>query len=307
MYNKIVFNEKGGGIQMKMRTFNRVVAALLCCALLLPNFTGLVTAADSVSVSPQSVLTNTKWVPVSDPFASGEIPAFDTKGKVTPNALVMDCGNGVTNDAAKSYMKMVTGASASETVTYMSKLQGAGFTRTGYQIRKADTAGNNNIFYRFLSPNKNYVLTVYYLHAYKEVRIIADTAEDIVKSFSTGFTYVSQTNEVAQPMMTLYGLSMSPNGYDITSKTAYSTGARNCGALVVIRMPDNSLFINDGGDVQQWSDEVCADFMTFCRELTGKKEGERLSSTPGSFPMPTPTILTAFPGSLPNITIRSTF
>lgn len=56
---------------MKTRSLKRVVAALLCMALLVPNFTGLVTAVDSVnSVAPQSVLTNTKWVPAANPFAS---------------------------------------------------------------------------------------------------------------------------------------------------------------------------------------------------------------------------------------------
>ena len=259
---------------MRYRHRQRILAVVLCFALLLPNFAGLVAAAPAVNA--QSVMTNSKWVPVSDPFASGEIPSYQTKGTISSEALVMDGGNGITNDGAKSYMKLVTGTSATEMITYVSTLQKAGFTRTTSRILQADAAGNNNLFYHFLSPNKNYTLTVYYLHAYKEVRIIVDTAEDMVKSFSGGFVYQSTTNEVAQTMMTMYGLSMSPNGYDNTSKTAYRTGARNCGALVVIRMPDNSLFINDGGDIEQWSDEFCEEFMTFCCELTGKSEGEKV-------------------------------
>ena len=261
---------------MRYRHFHRLLAVLLCFALLLPNFASLAVAAPTAEA--RSVRTNSKWVPVSDPFASGEVPAYQTNGSVTPDALVMDCGNGVTNDGAKSYMKMVLNTSASETMTFILTLQNAGFTRTASQVRKADAAGNNNIFYRFLSPNKNFVLTVYYLHAYKEVRIIVDTAEDIVKDYSGGFVYVSETNESAQAAMVMYGLSMSPNGYDgpLTSTEYNSTGTRNCGTLMVIRMPDNSLFINDGGDIQQWNDEVCADFMKFCRELTGKSEGEKV-------------------------------
>ena len=269
---------------MKTRSLKRVVAALLCMALLVPNFTGLVTAVDSVhSIAPQSVLTNTKWVPATNPFASGEVPTYLTiNGSkwADTNVLVYDCGNGLTNDGAKSYMKLVTGTTSAEFLAYVNTLTAAGFTRTGSKVLQADETGLNNQFYRFLSPKKEganqYLLTVYFLEPYHEVRIIADTAEDMVKSFSAGYIYNSATNEVAQPMMTMYGLSMSPNGYDNTTKTAYNTNARNCGALIVIRMPDNSLFINDGGDIEQWSDEVCADFMKFCRELTGKQEGEKV-------------------------------
>lgn len=258
---------------MKNRWFKQFVAMMLCLAMILPNLTGLATAVQTPSA--QSVQTNTKWTPVSDPFASGSIPAYLTAGTVSAEALKCDCGNGLTNDNAKSYMKLVTGTTENEFGLYLDSLSAAGFTRTYNSVQPADESGNN-IFYRFLSPNKDFVLTVYYTEGYKEVHIIADTAEDIVKSFSAGFVYESTTNEMAQTMMTMYGLSMSPNGYDNTTKTAYSTGARNCGALIIIRMPDNSLFINDGGDVDQWSDDACADFMTFCRELTGKGEGEKV-------------------------------
>ena len=100
---------------MEKRFFHRLLAVILCFSLLLPNFCSLATAVSPQQ--PQSVQTNSKWVPVSDPFASGEIPVYQTKGSVTPNALVMDCGNGVTGDGAKSYMKMVLNSSATEMLT----------------------------------------------------------------------------------------------------------------------------------------------------------------------------------------------
>lgn len=75
---------------------------------------------------------------------------------------------------------------------------------------------------------------------------------------------------VTTPMMVMYGLSMATNGYDGQYSTSiYKEQRRNCGALLVIRMPDNSLFIHDGGDIQQWSDDACDEFLAFCRELTG--------------------------------------
>lgn len=251
---------------------------MLCFALLLPNFTGIVGAADLSSADPQSVRTNSKWVPVSDPFAAGEIPAYQTAGKVTPNALVTDCGNGVTRDQAKSYLKMVTGTTDLEFLAFKAAMVSAGFTITA--SRNMPGSQDYNLYYRFLSPDKNYIVTAYYIAKLGEgeAHIVADTGEDAVKSFSTGFVYNSKTNEVAQTMMTMYGLSMSQNGYDgqLTTSAYNDDLKRNCGALIVIRMPDNSLFVNDGGDVQQWSDEACADFMAFCRELTGKQEGEKV-------------------------------
>lgn len=209
---------------MKMRSFNRIVAVMLCVACLIPNFTGLAEAIGLASAAPRSVQTNSKWVPVSDPFAAGEIPAYQTVGAVTPNALVTDCGNGVTRDQAKSYLKMVTGTTDLEFLAFKTAMVNAGFSITA--ARNLPGSQDYNLFYRFLSPNKNYVVTAYYAAKLGEAHIVADTGEDAVKSFSTGFVYDSQTNEVAQPMMTLYGLSMSPNGYDISTTTSYGTGVQ---------------------------------------------------------------------------------
>lgn len=242
---------------------------------LLPDFTSLVNAVGNDQSQPSRTVST--WTPVSNPFKSSEIPAYLTaQGTVSAEALEYDCGNGITGDGAKSYMLLVENTKFSEFYMYINALNQAGFTRTFQRTVAADETGLNNAFYRFLSPQKNYVLSVYFLEPYHEVRIIVDTAEDMVKEFSGGFVYKSDTNEMTQPMITMYGLSMSPNGYDITTQSAYNTGARNCGALVVIRMPDNSLFINDGGDIEQWNDDACADFMNFCRQLTGKLPGEKV-------------------------------
>ncbi len=259
---------------MKTSLFKRMLALLLCLTMLLPNLTGLARAADTESSDPSQPSgesqKETGWVPV-DPE---DIPVYSTASGKVSQELECECGNGLSRDGAQSHMTMVTGTNETEYRSYLTVLEEAGFTKT-FENSIAAQSGNN-LFSKWLSPKKDYVLTVYYTPVYGEVHIIADTAEDMVKSFAGGFVYQSTTGEVAQPMVAMYGLSMSPNGYDITTETAYNTGARNCGALIVIRMPDNSLFINDGGDLQQWSDETCADFMEFCRELTGKSEGERV-------------------------------
>lgn len=262
---------------MKHSTFKRLLALLLCFAMLLPNMTGLVYAleTDNGSAKPSEQQTEPKeepWVPV----VPQDIPAYDTVGKKSEE-LICDDGNGLSQDGAKSYFRMVTGTNVTEFNAYLTKLTGAGFEKRAESRLDSNTVGEQNTYTRWLSPEGNYVLSVYYTPDYNEVKIVADTGEDAVKSFTDGFVYESTTGETAEVMMTMYGLSMSSNGYDITTtKTEYNLNRRNCGTLVVIRMPDNSLFVNDGGDIEQWSDEACADFLAFCREITGKKEGEKV-------------------------------
>ncbi|MBQ9762505.1 MAG: hypothetical protein IJV82_05445 [Oscillospiraceae bacterium] len=261
---------------MKNSAIKRFLALLLCFAMLLPNLTGLAFAAEQRDTETQQFTAQSdseekKWVPA----VPTDIPAYD--GGLVSEELVTECGNGLTQDNAKSYFRMVRETTLEQFNAYLTKLAENQFTKMAENTLPALQAGQNNISTRWLSPKGDYVLTVYYTPDYQEVKIVADTAEDIVKYFSGGFVYESATNETAEVMMTMYGLSMAPHGYDTTStKTEYDLKMRNCGAMIVIRMPDNSLFINDGGDLQQWSDEVCADFMDFCRKVTGKTEGEKV-------------------------------
>ena len=259
---------------MKQVPFKRVIAVLLCFAVLLPNLTGLAAAADTDTGSSQTgqqTEQENAWVPV----VPTDIPAYDTAG-VASEELICDCGNGLSQDNAKSYFRMVTGTNLTEFEAYLAKLADNGFTKTAENRIAGNAAGTENISTRWLSPNQDYVLTVYFTPDYSEVKIVADTGEDIVKSYAAGFRYAGG-EAVTSVMMTMWGLSMAPNGYDTTTtKPEYDTKRRNCGAAIVIRMPDNSLFINDGGDLQQWSDEACADFLEFCRQITGTGEGEKV-------------------------------
>lgn len=75
----------------------------------------------------------------------------------------------------------------------------------------------------------------------------------------------------------MWGLSTSPSGYHIdTSVAGGNTGRENNGVLLIIRMKDNSLFFYDGGILAQMSDAESAELLAFCRELTGKKVGEKM-------------------------------
>jgi hypothetical protein len=130
-----------------------------------------------------------------------------------------------------------------------------------------------NSFGSYLAPDGSYRVYTYHFPGYSETRIIIDTEERTV----SGFTYEPQTGVTVEPKLVLWGLPMSINGYGYGERVSENHfDQRNCGAMVVIRMPDNSLFINDGGDVQQWNDEACDKFVEFCRELTGTPTGEKM-------------------------------
>jgi hypothetical protein len=91
-----------------------------------------------------------------------------------------------------------------------------GFVKQSENRLAAQASGKENISTRWMSPEENYILTVYYTPDYNEVKIVADTAEDIVKIYPAGFRYEGG-RAVTTTMMTMYGLSMSPNGYDNTT------------------------------------------------------------------------------------------
>ncbi len=182
-----------------------------------------------------------------------------------------DCGNAVANDGSKSYLRIIQNTTEQEYLSYCSKLRQLGYTAVMYNKTIAADEGYN-CFSSFISPDNIYKIYTYFFPYFGETRIIVDTQSDTV----TGFNYTSETGESVEPLICMYGLSMSENGYSNSTTTDYSTGKVNSGALTVIRMPDNSLFLHDGGALDQWDDQACDEFLQFCRDLTGKGEDEKI-------------------------------
>ena len=199
---------------MKTSITKRLLAMLLCLSMLLPNLTGLAAATDTETILSTPNKQESEWKPAvmteEDCF-----PDYDTTGGSVSKLLTNDCGNGVSQDNAKSYFRMATNTNLTEFNAYLAKLTGEGFVMQSRTELAAATAGNNNISTRWLSPEKDYVLTVYFTPDYEEVKIVADTGENIVKDYAAGFSYEGG-EAVTTPMMTMYGLSMAPNGYDYT-------------------------------------------------------------------------------------------
>jgi hypothetical protein len=254
-----LFLEKifGGETEMKRsndRTFRRLFALLLCIATLLPMLPAPITAQAATTVSG---MTNVQSVvdQVRGLYSGG------TKS----NSLEMDCGNGLSGNGEKTYMTIVTGTSASNFSSFQTKLKNAGYTvKSEWTIQSNSSKPNS--FGSYLSPDGSCKVYTYFLPDYSETRIIVDTQSHTVE----GYQYVPQTGKTVEPKMAMWGVNVN------TANIKKTNEWMNCGGMIVIRMSDNSLFLYDGGDNEQWGDEACDGFLEFCRELTGTAEGEKM-------------------------------
>lgn len=239
---------------MKMnvsKAMRRFFAFLLCASMLLP-----LIPAQAMAVSQTEI---------------SKVLGYYSGGTKS-NTMEYDCGNGVTRGGDKSYLTVVTGTKVSHFTAFQTNLKNAGYTVQSERT-VASNASDPNYFGSYLAPDGSYRVYAYHFPGYSETRIIVDTEQRTVK----GFDYEPQAGVSVEPKYVLWGLPMSLNGHGAGEKVSEDHfDQRNCGAMVVIRMPDNTLFINDGGDVQQWNDEACDEFVRFCRELTNTPEGEKM-------------------------------
>ena len=262
---------------MRNRAIKRLSALLLCAVMLLSYFAGITSAAELETAQ------GTQGA-VSSSAAAFDVSVLDklayTDGTVSA-WLECDGGNGImTEGTNKSYLQVAAGTTYKAFKAYCKEMS----QNTAYVNVYTDNSygfiggsGEPVTYARYKAVDGSHTVYTYILSALNEVRVIVDTQADMAGEFAEGYLYNSTTGETAQPMMVMYGLSMAENGYHIdTTAVQYSTDKVNSGALVVIRMPDNSLFIHDGGSVEQWSDAACANFMQFIREMTGKDEGEKV-------------------------------
>lgn len=224
------------------------LAGLLCAAMLLPSLPGklAVEAQAAAPVNPVSVLSGL-------PYSGG----------LGSTILSYDCGNGVTNDGAKSSIRIMRSTTKAQFDTYCSTL--AGKLDLVYSKNVTSNESTQNLFRKYAAKDGSYSVYTYYLPDYDEARIIVDTNRDTVE----GYVYQEQDVKSVTPVMVMWGLNISSTGYHYETTTPFSTNRKNNGALTIIRMRDNSLFIQDGGHLTQMNDEACDELLAFCRELTG--------------------------------------
>jgi len=140
---------------------------------------------------------------------------------------------------------------------YIQSLLSKGFTQV------STTSIDNNVYYTL--ENKDQLYYMYYTASKKQVRIIQDNSTR---------TMVDELDATAQGTgkteFYLYSLDYT-NGEGQTSLTDY--WKIDCGALLIIKLKDNSLFIVDGGHERQSSKAALEGLLNFMYHITGQNEG----------------------------------
>ena len=206
--------------------------------------------------------------------ASVSVPSYS--GGTSSSWMTYDGGLGTAlgDTGSSSKMRIVTGTTSSQYSTYRDLLKSKGYTVLYSKSVPAKTDGTNNRHYKFLSPDGTYVIYTYWTPATSQVRIIVDTHVDTLRKF----TYTSPDRLAAEKGGTevyMYSLTASTDGFKNTS--TYATENRsNSGSMFIVKMPDNSLFVVDGGTYYQMGDRACEQLYDFMRSITGVPEGEKI-------------------------------
>lgn len=186
-----------------------------------------------------------------------KIPEY-SGGITSPYIYNVGCGmkndlEGVTDEDC--FLRLVTGTDADEYRKYIKKLTDLGYTA----VYENETAGN---LYTELSGEQQ--LYVYYTASSNEVRIIADRCSSLLCNFSYTAKEESSDTQIYQ-----YALFYDP-------RNGHSPTTTNCGMLFIVRLADNSLYMYDGGDLLQCSDEVIDGMIKFLHRITGTEKGEKI-------------------------------
>ena len=157
--------------------------------------------------------------------------------------------------AEDSPMLLVSGTNGAEFGRYAAKLEAE-----GWKTALRDTAA----FCSVEAEKNGTRLYAYLTKAAGEVRIIGQEAGE-QSSGAGSYGYGGPgAEEICQ-----YALYYDPeNGHSPTTT--------NCGMFYIIKLADGSLFMIDGGDELQCSEEALAGMRGFLREFTGVPEGEKM-------------------------------
>lgn len=184
------------------------------------------------------------------------LPDFDG-GTTVP--CIYNIGCGIENEFEKTkvsdgYMMLVTGTTADGYRAYIDKLTGC-----GWRLVFENSVGQD----LFAQLEGERLLYVYFTAKKGEVRIIIDESSSKLADFGYPKTGDSPVNIVQ------YGLYYDPeNGHSPTTT--------NCGMFYIVKLPDNSLFLIDGGDIFQCGEQAMRGRMEFLHRLTGTAPGEKM-------------------------------
>lgn len=227
-----------------------------------------ITATENVSVNISAVnsdfmITN----PVGTLKLSPGIPFPNFSAY--PNGVISDvynAGPGLAIDQSAvttedSKMVVVSSTNATTFNAYIQTLFSNGFTQI------ATNNIDNNIYYTLMNNNKLYYL--YFTASTNQVRIIQDNSSRTLLSALDASSQGTSKTEFY-----LYSLDYT-HGEGQTSKMDY--WKIDCGALLIVKLKDNSLFIIDSGHQRQSSNAAMEGLLNFMYKITGQEAGSTLN------------------------------
>jgi hypothetical protein len=161
------------------------------------------------------------------------------------------------DDKGLSYMHLVNGTSSSAFLKYCAELENAGF-KAGFSRDEA-----YGIFREYIGNRK--IIYTYFISRTGQARIIEDNSSVAVADFLKGkdIPEIRDDTELMQ-----FGLFI---GEPVIGKIS------SCGMLYVIRTHDNRLFLVDGGENIQATDEALEEVMVRLRDMTKTESGEKIN------------------------------
>lgn len=184
-------------------------------------------------------------------------------GSVSP---VYNAGPGLANDkdnttSEDSNLVVIKSTTKQSFTSYVASVLASGFT----QVSQSDI--DNNTYYSFKKDNKLYYM--YYTDAVKEVRIIEDKSTNIALSQLDTDPLGNGKTELY-----LYSIDYTRGGGQTTNVDYFQI---NCGALLIIKLADNSLYVIDSGHERQASIAAQEGLLDFMYEITGIEKTEKIN------------------------------
>jgi len=170
-------------------------------------------------------------------------------------------GSGLADDTVTetdefSVMQIITDVCKKDFDDYTSLLEAMGYSKI------LDNTVGVNLYRQYTDGKK--VWHVSFIAHRSEIRV----TEDVCGVPLCNFAYTNKGYK--QTVVYQYGLYFDPNN-DVTDRTV------NCGMFYVVRLCDNSLILVDGGHIYQASDKTVETMMEFLHEITGTKDGEKMT------------------------------
>ncbi|MBR4939023.1 MAG: hypothetical protein IKZ22_09155 [Kiritimatiellae bacterium] len=185
------------------------------------------------------------------------IPAY-TDGELFDELFKL--GGGLYDESleATSLMHLINNTSSSAFLAYCGELEAAGFV--GGFARETDAG----IFREYIAEGK--LVYTYYMKRVNQARVIYDNCSATYAEFAA-----EDASEAVRDDTELMQFGLFQGDPPIRDRVS------TCGMLYVVRTHNNKLFLVDGGEDAQCTDEAFAELMLRLRELTGTTDGETIT------------------------------